>query len=128
MRYFKKNPIVLDPALPYQEKYEIFDRVLRLTEHLMQDPKTFGRDDLKRHLKLYYNFPITHTAATEAIFCARGELLEKSSYFSHKKMVDWMARRVPDLVETYKVRWQGRQNTDLRRSTALKCTFLNDST
>jgi hypothetical protein len=103
IKYFKRNPIAIDPYAPYEYKYKIFDRVLGLTEHLMQFPQTFGRDDLKKHLKLYYNFPITHTAATEGMFCARGELLEKSNYFSHKKMVDWMARRVPDLVETYKM-------------------------
>jgi hypothetical protein len=94
---------------PMNEKINIFDTVLKLSENLMSDPSTFGRVELKKHLKLYYGFPITHTAATEGMFVARGELLENGGKFNRTKMVEWMARRVPDLIDAYKATQRGLQ-------------------
>ena len=45
-----------------------------------------------------YAYPISHTAATEAILVCRGEKLEKSDIYDRKKLINWMAMRMPDLI------------------------------
>jgi hypothetical protein len=80
-------------------------------------------------LKIYYDFTITHAAATEGIFFARGELLEKSPTINRNKLVEWLARRVPDLILTSKITkkhiLESKEETKYG-TRANQATFLND--
>lgn len=70
----------------------------------MQDTSNFTRDQLKRHCRMVYGFNLMHSAATEAILVCRGPKLENSDRYDRKKLVEWMARRMPDLVAAHRAR------------------------
>lgn len=54
---------------------------------------------MKRWFKRQYNLKCTHGVATEGIFFARGEAMEKSTNgCDREKLLDWCVHRLPNLL------------------------------
>lgn len=102
----QKICVMAGQTLDNEERFALFNRFLQLSEYIMQDINNFTRDQLKKHCKMVYGFQISHSAATEAILTCRGVNLEKSDYYDRKKLVEWMAKRMPDLISAHRARVQ----------------------
>lgn len=90
--------MVKNQRIPDHIKRQVISKCLEVYEAKMFDRVRFGRKDLKKFLKKFFNLSIIHSVATEGIFFCRGEMMEKSEGCDRDRILDWLVLRLPTLL------------------------------